>query len=194
MTEPTHTDIANAALRQSIADHFREQFEAARELVESVLGAGWIPVGRHDLVSHDEEERARAAGGPGTPSATVITAEKDGARRHVLLIGDERRECASYQDGFGAMLTEPDPVRGFHDKEGQFHHVHRFALYWGGFDTSYAPRSAQQLADARERREEKAEAKALAAIEKVAEGSLFPDWVRQVGREDLDAKKKGWKR
>lgn len=190
MAEPTEQDIKNAALRQEIAEQFRERFEEARSLVESVLGEGWTPTGRHYLVDHDEEERARSVGGPGTPAATVITAEKKGIQRHVLVIGDQFRECASYQDGFGAMLTEPDPVRGFRDKDGAFHHVHKYRLYWGGYETSYTPRTAMQLAEARTKREEKAEAKEQQEIEKLAEGSLFPDWIREQAAEQ----KKGRKR
>lgn len=171
--QPTAQDVANAALREEVAARFRERFEEARRLVESVLGAGWVPTGRHYLVDHDEEERARSAGGPGTPAATVITAEKDGVRRHVLVIGDRLRECASYQDGFGAMLTEPDPTRGFtHD--GRWHAVHRYSLYWAGYETGYRPKTAEQLAAAREAREQR-------AVEKEAEGSLFADLIREEG-------------
>lgn len=153
---------------------------------------GGIPTGRHYLVTHDEEESARSVGGPGTPAATVITAEKEGTKRYVLVLGDQLRECASYQDGFGAMLTEPDSVRGFHDKEGQFHRVHKYSLYWGGYETEYTPRTAEQLADAREKREEKAEAKWQAEVEKTANASLFPDFVREHMEENR--KKKGRKR
>jgi hypothetical protein len=56
-------------------------------------------------------------------------------------------------------VNEPDPVGGFHDKDGKFYHVHKYSLYWGGYETEYAPRSTEQLAAAREKREEKAAAK-----------------------------------
>lgn len=189
MTDRTEQDIKNAALRQEIAEQFRERFEEARRLIEPVLGEGWSPTGRHYLVDHDEEERARSVGGPGTPAATVITAEKDGGRRYVLVIGGQLRECASYQDGFGAMLTEPDPVRGFRDKDGALHHVHKYSLYWGGYETGYTPKTAVQLAEARGKREEKAEEKWQQDVEKDAAASLFPEWVREQAGDQRNQKK-----
>ncbi len=189
MTDPTEQEKRSAELRSTIAARFREQFEEARALVESVLGAGFIPTGRHYLVDHDEEARARSTGGPGTPAATVITAEKDGLRRHVAIIGDQIRECANYEDGFGAMLTEPDPVRGFNDKKGVFHRVHKHSLYWAGYETEYAPRTAEQLADVREKREEKAEAKWQNEVEEQAKNSLFPEWIKEQAQEQREQKK-----
>ncbi|WP_143393238.1 hypothetical protein [Fimbriiglobus ruber] len=141
--------------------------------MESVLGPGFVPVGRHYLVDHDEEERARKSGGRMASAATVITAEKDGVRRHVAVIGDETRECASYEEGFGVMLTEPDPTRGFTHK-GQWCRVNRYSLYWAGYEPGYTPRTAEQLATAREKREAK-------AVEREAEGNLFADAVREEG-------------
>lgn len=188
MADPNEQEIASARLRQEVAARFRAQFEEARTLVESVLGDGWVPTGRHYLVTHDEEERARNTGGPGTPAATVITAEKGGARRHVLVIGDERRECASHEDGFGAMLTEPDPNRTFQHK-GETLHVHRFSLYWAGYETEYAPRTAEQLAEARTKREDKKEAKWQAQVEKEARNSLFPEITREIAEEQRKQKK-----
>jgi hypothetical protein len=189
--EPNEQEKASARLRQEIADRFRAEFEIARALVESVLGEGWIPTGRHYLVTHDEEARARNTGGPGTPAATVITATKDGAKRHVLVIGDQLRECASYEDGFGSMLTEPDPERTFQHK-GETVHVHKHSLYWAGYETEYAPKSAEQLAEAREKREIKAEENWQKQVEKAATGSLFPDFVREQMEENRP--KKGRKR
>jgi hypothetical protein len=190
--QPTFQDRENARRRQEIADHFRTQFEEARALVESVLGPGFIPVGRHYLVDHDEEERARSTGGPGTPAATVISAEKGGVRRHVLVIGDRLRECSGYEDGFGAMLTEPDPQRTFLHK-GEQVHVHKHSLYWAGYEKDYAPRTAEQLAAAREKREEKAEEKEQKEIEYLANASLFPEWIKEQAAEQKE-KKKGRKR
>lgn len=174
MTEPTEQDLANAALRRTIADRFKAQFERARELVESVLGPGWEPTGRHYLVTHDEEERARRVGGTMTPAAGVFTAEKDGERRQVLVIGTDKCECSSYQEGFGAMLTEPDLARTI-EVRGQMVHPHKHSLYWAGYETGYAPRTAEQLAAARVKREEK-------AVEKeAAENPLFADQIRAEG-------------
>jgi hypothetical protein len=174
--QPTEQDHANAARRQAIADKFRSEFEDARTLVCSVLGPGWRPLGRHYLVSHDEEERVRASGGKMDPAATVYSAEEWGSRRHVLVIGDERREVEGYEHGFGPMLTEPDPVRTF-EHNGERVAVHKYSLYWAGFDTSYRPRTAKQLATARVRREEK-------AVEREAEANPpFADFIREEHRK-----------
>ena len=186
--EPTEQEKASAALRSEIAAGFRAQFEEASTLAEPVLGEGWIPTGRHYLVDHDEEERARTTGGPGTPAATVITAVKDGVRRHIAIIGELLRECANYEDGFGAMLTEPDPNRTFQHK-GETVHVHKHSLYWAGYETEYAPRTPEELATARGKREEKAEAKWQNEVEKQAAGSLFPEWIKEQAEEQRKQKK-----
>lgn len=193
MTEPTEQDRRNAALRQGVAARFQAQFDEAVRLIEPILGEGWIPTGRHYLVTHEAAEHARCTGGAGVATAEVITAEKDGGKRHVLVMGEQLKECASYQDGFGAMLTEPDPVRGFNDNEGKWHFVHKYALHWGPYETSYTPRTAEQLADARERREEKKEAKWQEEVKQEAAASLFPEWIMEQA-EEARKQKKGRKR
>lgn len=107
------------------------------------------------------------------PAATVYTAEKDGVKRHFRIKDRRPVECAGYQDGLGTLLTEPDPKRGF-EVNGTWHPVHRYSLYWAGYEAGYRPRTAAQLAAARARREEK-------AVEREAEGSLFADLIREEG-------------
>jgi hypothetical protein len=53
-------------------------------------------------------------------------------------------------------------------------HVHRYSLYWDGYETDYRPRSAEQLAADRARREQK-------AVEKEAAGSLFAEQILAEG-------------
>jgi hypothetical protein len=171
--EPTEQDVANAEMRQAIADKFRSEYIAARELAELAFGPGWLPQGRHSLVSHDEEERARQEGGRAKPAAEVFTAEKDGVRRHFTMRDGVPVECASYQEGFGEMLFESDPVRGF-ERDGVFAHVHKHSLYWAGYEPGYRPQSADSLAVAREKRQQK-------ALEKEAEGTLFAEQIRAEG-------------
>ncbi|WP_088255571.1 hypothetical protein [Fimbriiglobus ruber] len=170
---PSLQDIANATRRTEIAGRQKAEYEQARTFVESVLGPGFVPISRHYLVDHDEEERSRRSGGRMASAATVITAEKDGVRRHVAVVGDETRECASYEEGFGAMLTEPDPMRGFTHK-GQWCSVHRYSLYWAGYEPGYAPRTAEQLAAARVKREAR-------GVEREAKGNLFGQIIREEG-------------
>lgn len=171
--EPTDQDIANAELRQAIADKFLSEYLAALELAERAFGAGWLPQGRHFLVTHDEEERAPKEGGRAQPAAEVFTAENDGVMRHFTMKDGVPVECVSYQEGFGDMLLEPDPVRGF-ERDGVFVHIHKHSLSWAGYEPGYKPQSAEALAAARERREKQ-------ALDKECEGNLFADLIRAEG-------------
>jgi hypothetical protein len=175
---PTHQDIENARRRRAIADRFRAEYERDERLAVALFGPGWTPVGRHDLIDHAGAERCRRTGDRPTPAASVYTAGKDGRRRHFMLVGGQPREVAGYEAGFGAALTEPDTERTI-DVRGQAVHPHRYGLYWSGYEPEYTPRTAEQLAAARERREQKAAAQEQEAIEKLATGSLFPDWIRE---------------
>lgn len=179
MTEPTPDEIARAARRQDIADRFRQQFEEARTLVCTVLGPGWRPVGKHALVEKEEEERVRKEGGSARAFAAVYTAERNGRRRHVLVIGDEKREVDGWEHGFGDMLTEPHPTQGF-THQGQWVRTHRFSLHWSGFEDSYKPRTAVQLARDRVKREDKAAAK------EAAENPLYSEMILEEHRKSRE--------
>jgi hypothetical protein len=125
MTEPTHQDRENAHRRQEIADRFREQFEQALALAEQVLGPGWEPTGYHYLVEKDVEDEARRTSTKPVPSATVITAAKDGKKRHFRV--ETMTECDAPEAGFGEMLMEPHPTKGF-EHRGQWCRIHRYSL------------------------------------------------------------------
>jgi hypothetical protein len=76
--------------------------------------------------------------------------------------------------GFGDMMMEPHPTKGF-EHRGQWCRIHRYSLCWGWFEPGYRPKSAEQLAAAREKRQER-------AVEKEAEGApLFADLIREEG-------------
>jgi hypothetical protein len=173
---PTYQDIENARRRRAIADRFRSEYERAEQVAVSLFGPGWKPVGRHDLIDHAEADRCRRTGERPTPEASVFTADKDGTHRHFMLVGGQPREVAGYEDGFGAMLTEPDTGRTI-DVRGQSVHPHRYGLYWSGYEPDYRPKTAEQLASARDRREQKAADKERQEIEALAAGTLFPEWI-----------------
>ena len=59
----------------------------------------------------------------------------------------------SHEAGFGAMLLEPHPTRGF-EHRGQWCRTHRYTLCWAPYEL-YNPKSAEQLAALRESRERK---------------------------------------
>lgn len=181
MTEPTEQDINNATLRAGIADRFRREYEEVRAYAVGLFGDGWEPTGRHSLVKHAEAERARLRGGRPQAVKMVITARNPaGDTRHFVMEDGAPREVEGYREAFGEMLTEPDPDRVIEVK-GQTVHPHRYQLHWSGFEPDYRPRSAEQLAAAREKRKAKEDDAHRQAVEEAAEGSLFPEWVREEG-------------
>jgi hypothetical protein len=111
VTEPTALDIDNARRRQEIADRFRAQAAQTEALACSLFGTGWKPTGYHYLVEKDAEDQARRSGTKPTPSATVISVEKGGMKRHFRV--ETMTECDTPLAGFGDMLMEPHPTRGF---------------------------------------------------------------------------------
>jgi hypothetical protein len=76
--------------------------------------------------------------------------------------------------GFGDMLTEPHPSMTI-EVLGKTVAPHRYSLHWSGFEPDYVPKTAEQLAAARKKREDK-------AVEKeAAESPLFADLIRAEG-------------
>lgn len=159
MTEPTAQDIENARLRQEIAERFRREYQDALALTEQAFGLGWVPAGKHSLVTHEESDRARREGGRAVATMSVVTARNAaGDARHFAVEDGVPREVPGWKEAFGSMLTEPDPNRTI-EVRGERVHPHKFELHWSGFDGDYTPRTAVQLAEAREKRERKAEEK-----------------------------------
>ena len=175
MNEPSAQDIKNAATRAAIAARQAAEYDACLHLAEQAFGSGFVPSGRHYLVDHDEEERCRLSGARPLAAATVYSVRhKDtGERRHFTLDAEGLpHECGSYQEGFGPMLMEPHPTRRI-EVRGQVVAPGRYSLCWAGYDL-YVPRSAEQLAAARDRREQN-------ALEREADDSLFADQIRAEG-------------
>lgn len=172
MTEPTDLDRENARRRQEIADRFRAQAAQAEALACSLFGPGWKPSGYHYLVEKDAEDEARRTNSKPTPSATVISVEKDGVKRHFRV--ETMEECETPEAGFGDMLLEPHPTKDF-EHRGQWCRIHRYSLCWGWFEADYRPQTTKQLAAAREKRQAK-------SVEKEAESApLFADLIREEG-------------
>lgn len=75
-----------------------------------------------------------------------------------------------YEPLFGELLTAPHPTRTFENR-GQTVAAPRWSLCWSALEL-YEPKSAEQLAAAREKREAK-------AVEKeAADSPLFADLIR----------------
>lgn len=164
MTQPTPLDIENARRRQEIADKFRREFEEAQALAEQVLGPGWEPHGRHDIIENEEADAARAQDRKPVPVATVISARKGPEERHFIVTEGVATECGRYDESFAKMLEEMHPTKS----------IFKHQVHWSGFEKGYAPRSAESLAKARTKRQER-------AVEKEADGSLFADVIREEG-------------
>ena len=174
MTDPTPQDIANAETRRTIADRQAAEYGHVLRLALGAFGPGWLPSGRHFLLDHDEEDRCRRTGERPVAAATVFTVRNDqGDKRHFTVEDGRVVEHASYEAGFGPMLLEPHPTRTI-EVRGQMVHPHRYSLCWAPFEL-YEPQTAEQLAAARVKREER-------AVEREAEKSpLFADQIRDEG-------------
>lgn len=176
MSQPTAQDIDNATRRAEIAEAYQRDRDECAAWAEQVFGAGYEPIYRHYLVDKDEEDRARREHDRMKPAATVFTAKHTttGAKRHFMLRDGTPYEVASYEAGFGEMLLESHPTRGFTDKAGVFHRYHHYSLCFAPFH-EYQPKSAEALAAARVKREER-------AVEKTAEAlPLFAEQIREEG-------------
>jgi hypothetical protein len=150
---PTEQDRRNAAGREAISARQAEAYGRVLALAWELFGEGWLPSGRHYLLSKDEEDKARKTGERAIPAADVYTVrhEKTGEKRHFVVRDGKPVQVASYEDGFGPMLLEPDPVRTI-EVRGQKAHPHRYSLCWAPFEL-YTPKTAEQLAALRVSRE-----------------------------------------
>lgn len=117
------------------------------------FGPGWLPGHRHFLIDKDEEDRVRYTGEKARVAATVYTVRNEaGQPRHFTVAEDGKlTEHANFEEGFGAMLLEPHPTRGF-QHQGKWCQVHRYSLCFAPY-TLYTPKTAEQLAALRASRE-----------------------------------------
>jgi hypothetical protein len=179
---PSERDVENAARRQAIAERQAEEYARVLGWAQAAFGPGWEPSHRHYLVDKDEEERCRRSGERPRAAATVYTVRhrQTGAARHFIVSDDGRvTECESYQAGFGPMLFEAHPSRGF-EHGGKFCPYQRYSLCWAGYEL-YRPRSAEQLAALRASRER---GKAERAEKRWAEENPLLAWAEKEGQEE----------
>ncbi len=149
---PTQQDHDNAVTRQAIAERQMQDYCQVLLWALGAFGPGFVPSHRHFLVSKEEEERVRYTGERPTAAATVYTVKNaEGVRRHFTIVEGQVVEHESYEAGFGSMLLEPHPTRGF-EHRGVFYRTHRYNLCFAPF-VLYEPKSAEQLAALRISRE-----------------------------------------
>jgi len=183
--QPTEQDRQNARIRQEIA---QAQLEAYAQVLKWALGAfgpGWLPSHKHFLLDRDEEARVRYTEERAQAAATVYTAKNSaGQARHFTVDPEGRaKECADYQEGFGAMLFEEHPSQGF-EHGGKFCHYYRYSLCWAPFDL-YEPMTAEGLAKLRQSRERKRQDRADA---KWAADHPLLAWSGLNGREQKEGR------
>jgi hypothetical protein len=82
---------------------------------------------------------------------TVQNAE--GEKRHFTVKDGQATECAGHEERFGPLLLERHPTMTI-EVRGEKVHPLRYSLCWAPIQT-YQPRSAEQLAEARTRRQRK---------------------------------------
>lgn len=153
---PTAQDRENARIRSAIAARQRAEYDACLTWAHAAFGPGWLPSHRHYLASKEEEERVRYTGVRPRAAATVYTVKNaEGRARHFTVADGQAVEHESYEAGFGPMLLEPHPTRGF-EHRGQFVRTHRYSLCFAPY-TLYAPKTADELAALRATRERKQE-------------------------------------
>ena len=105
------------------------------------------------LFAKEDEERHRATGEKISPAAVVYTVRHaDGRARHFTVneLG-QVTEHEGYEQGFGSMLMELHPTRGF-EHRGVWCRIHRYSLCFAPY-VLYQPRTAEQLAALRATRE-----------------------------------------
>lgn len=170
-SEPTAQDRLNAAVRAEIAARFQFEYDQCLGWAEALFGRGWTPAYRHYLVDKDDEERCRRSGERPPAAATVYTVRNAaGDKRHFTLTDERPIETIGYQEGFGDMLYEPHPTRGF-EHQGKRVAYQRYSLCFAPYH-DYHPKSAEQLAAARVRREAR-------AVDRLAEANpLFEDQIK----------------
>jgi hypothetical protein len=172
MTIPSPQDIQNAATRRAIADHQAAEYAGCMKLALGFLGPGWTPWMKIVLIDSDYHK-------PGVSREPVATAYK-------VYRGEEKltensvylrktpdgtvRKADNCEELFGDLLTEPHPTRKLELFHGQVVPAPRWTICWSALEL-YEPRNAQQLAEAREHREERKMDK------EAAENPLFADQI-----------------
>jgi hypothetical protein len=169
--QPTPQDIENARVRRQIADRQAEEYAEAERLALEALGPGWIPWMKLTLIDSDHHRTGNTE--PAATAYKVCRGENRLTENSVYLrrMPDGQVVYADrYEPLFGELLQEPHPTRTL-EVRGQQVPCPRYSLCWSALER-YEPRSAEQLAAARVKRQQR-------AIEKEAqEHPLFAEQIR----------------
>ena len=168
---PTHQETENARIRQGIADRQAEEYADAERLALEALGPGWTPWMKLSLLDSDYHRTGNTQ--PVATAYKVYRGEKRLSEHAVYLRrmpDGQVRQADSYEPLFGELLHEPHPTRTL-EVRGRHVPCPRYSLCWSALDL-YEPRSAEQLAAARAKREQRATER------KAEENPLFAEQIR----------------
>lgn len=154
--QPTERDLANASMRQAIAERQNAQYHHAEVLALRLLGPGWAPSMKLSLYQADE---CRPTGKDDPAPVPVAVAYKvsrwlTGERQDRFvreLPSGELLCCERYENVFEGLLDEKHPTKTL-EVRGAKVPTRRYQLYWSALEL-YEPRSAEQLAELRASRE-----------------------------------------
>jgi hypothetical protein len=170
-TSPTPQDIENARIRREIAARQAEEYAAAERLALAALGPGWTPWMKLSLIDSDYHRTGNTE-----PAATAykVCRGKERLSEHSVYLrrmpDGQIMHADSYEPLFSGLLHEPHPTSTL-EVQGQEVPCPRYSLCWSALEL-YEPRTAEQLAAARVKREQR-------AIENEArENPLFAEQIR----------------
>jgi hypothetical protein len=168
---PTRQELHNARIRRRVAARQAEEYAEVEQLALEALGPGWTPWMKLSLIDSDSRRTGNAQ-----PAATVYKVCRSDHRLSANSVYIRRMpdgqvlHADSYQPLFGDILQAPHPTRTI-EVRGQKVPSPRYHLYWSALEL-YAPRSAEQLAAARLKRQARAIAK------DAQDNPLFADQIR----------------
>lgn len=152
---PTPQEIDNARIRQEIAARQAEAYAEAERLALAALGPGWKPWMKLSLLDSDYHKTGKSH-----PVATVYKVYRGEKRlsenaMYIRRMPDgEIKHADSYEPLFGELLHEAHPTRTIEIK-GRHVPCPRYSVGWSALEL-YEPRSAEELAAARVKREQRA--------------------------------------
>src|SRR5262245_32833255 len=153
-TSPTVQDMDNARRRRDIAARQAEEYAEAERLAVEALGPGWSPWMKLSLLDSDYHRTRNSE--PVATAYKVCQGEQRLTENSVYLRrmpDGQILHGPRYEPLFGDLLQEPHPTRTL-EVRGRQVPCPRYSLCWSALER-YEPRSAEQLAAARVKREQR---------------------------------------
>jgi hypothetical protein len=171
---PTSQEIENARVRRQIADRQAQEYAEVEQLALEALGPGWTPWMKIILLDSDHRRTGNTQ-----PAATAYkvyrgAATSENASYLRRMPDGQIMHADTYEPLFGELLKEPHPTRTIEVRGEQVPCPH-YTVYWSAVER-YAPRSAEQLATARGKREQRAVEKDTQANPLFAEQIRAGEW------------------